>query len=142
MHFLIEDIEREYYNGYSTCSEGTSNAAKGIDSITGQIPKDKPVVVIGESMGRVNPVAEQLKQAGFDVKTYNPKNFRSSLGNLNRLDVEANRSWIRYWTQDKGATVIDIGIDPSRTARSPFYGVEYRSIYQNWNYPNTIKYNP
>ena len=121
---------------------GTSNAAKGIDSITGQIPKDKPVVVIGESMGRVNPVAEQLKQAGFDVKTYNPKNFRSSLGNLNRLDVEANRSWIRYWTQNKGATVIDIGIDPSRTARSPFYGVEYRSIYQNWNYPNVIKYNP
>ena len=39
-------------------------------------------------MGRVNPVAEQLKQAGFDVKTYNPKNFRSSLGNLNRLDVK------------------------------------------------------
>lgn len=25
MHFLIEDIEREYYNGDSACSEGTSN---------------------------------------------------------------------------------------------------------------------
>jgi len=23
LNFLIEDIEREYYNGYSTCSEGT-----------------------------------------------------------------------------------------------------------------------
>jgi len=93
-------------------------------------------------MGRVNPVAEQLKQAGFNVKTYNPTNFRSSLGNLNRLDVGANRSWLRYWTQYKGATVIDIGIDPSRIARSPFYALEYRSIYQNWNYPNVIKYNP
>ena len=123
-------------------AKGTSNTAKGIDSITGQIAKDKPVVVMGESMGRVNPVAKQLKQAGFNVKTYNPQNFRSSPGNLNRLDVEANRSWIRYWTKDKGATVIDIGIDPSRTARSPFYGVENRSVYQNWNYPNVIKYNP
>gem|GEM_PF-4642059 len=120
----------------------TSSSTKGIDIITGKIPKDKPIVVIGESMGRVNSVAEQLKQAGFDVKTYNPKNFRSSPGNLNRLDVEANRSWIRYWTQEKGATVIDIGIDPNRTTRSPFYGVEYRNIYQNWNYPNVIKYNP
>jgi len=56
--------------------------------------------------------------------------------------LEANRSWIRYWTQEKGATVIDIGIDPSRATRSPFYGVENRSIYQNWKYPNVIKYNP
>lgn len=91
-------------------------------------------------MGRVNPVADELRQAGFDVKTYNPQNFRSSPGSLNILDVEANRSWIRYWTQEKGATVIDIGIDPSRTVRSPFYGVENRSIYQNWNYQNVIKY--
>lgn len=122
--------------------KGTSSTVKGIDSIIEQIPKDKPVVVIGESMGRINPVAEQLKQAGFNVKTYKPQNFRSSPGNLNRLDLEANRSWIRYWTIEKDATVIDMGIDPSRTARSPFYGVENRSIYQNWNYPNVIKYNP
>ena len=114
----------------------------GIESITGSIDKDKPVVVIGQTMDRVNPVAEELGQAGFDVKTYNPQNFRSSPGNLNRLDVEANRSWIRYWTQEKRATIIDIGRDPSKTARSPFYGVENRSIYRNWNYQNVIKYEP
>ncbi len=93
-------------------------------------------------MDRVNPVAKQLEQSGYNVKTYNPRNFRSSPGNLNVNDIEANRSWIRYWTKDKGSTVIDIGIYPGRTVRSPFYGVENRSVYKNWKYPNVIKYNP
>jgi len=77
------------------------NTVQGNGSITGQIPKDKPVVVIGQTMRRVEPVAKQLKRAGFDVKIYNPRNFRSSPGNLNRLDLEANRSWIRYWTKKR-----------------------------------------
>ena len=106
-NFEVEDwhtyfvSEQDVFVHNSCKGKGTSKTVKGINSIIGQIPKDKPVVVIGESMGRVNPVAEQLKQAGFDVKTYNPKNFRFSLGNLNRLDLEANRSWIRYWTHRK-----------------------------------------
>jgi rhodanese-related sulfurtransferase len=56
------------------------------------ISKDRPVVVVGESMGRVQKVANKLDEAGFDVKTYAPRNFRSSLGNLDPRDLEANRS--------------------------------------------------
>lgn len=96
-------------------------------------------------MGRVEPVAGELVEAGFNVKTYNPRNFQSSFGNLLRKDVENNRSWIKYWTQEKGASVVDIGADPVKTSQgitSPFYDIETRSIYNNWQYPNVIKYNP
>lgn len=120
----------------------TKKIVSNLDDIISQIPKNKPVVVIGESMKRIDPIADKIKQAMLDVKTYNPRNFRSSLGNLSRLDLEANRSWIRYWTKLRSATVIDLGIDTSRIARSPFYGLESRSIYSNWNYSNVIKYNP
>ena len=48
-------------------------------------------------------------------------------------------SWIRYWTQNRGAKVFDIGKDAGRSVRSPFYGVEHRSIYTNWKYKNVVK---
>ncbi|MBN1891832.1 MAG: RHS repeat protein, partial [Clostridiales bacterium] len=124
---------------------GGSNPTNGIDSITGKIPTDKPVIVIGETMSRVNPIADQLRNAGFDVRTYEPRNFRSNPPiDINRLDLEANRSWLRYWTKEKGATVIDIGLDASGTRLFPsdFYALEARSIYKNWNYPNVIQYDP
>ncbi len=97
-------------------------------------------VVIGERMTRVNKAAEDLRNQGYNVKTYIPRNFRSSRNNLNPLDVKANRSWISYWTQKRGAKVFDIGIDKSQPKeRSPFYNVEYRSIYVNWKYNNVVK---
>lgn len=37
-----------------------TKCAPKIDSIIEQISMDKPVVVIGETMGRVNPVADYL----------------------------------------------------------------------------------
>ena len=96
-------------------------------------------------MGRVDPVAEEMSKLGFDVKTYKPQNFQSSYGNLLRKDVENNRSWLKYWTQEKGATVIDIGADPLKVSQgisSPFYDVELRSLYNNWEYQNVIKLDP
>lgn len=96
-------------------------------------------------MSRVEPVVGELSEAGFNVKTYNPRNFQSSPGNLLRKDVENNRSWIGYWTKGKGATVVDIGPDSIKASQgisSPFYDVETRSIYNNWKYPNVIQYNP
>ncbi len=108
--------------------------------LVSRISKGKPVVVIGEGMSRVNPVAEALRKAGFDVKTYEPRNFRSTPGNLSQLDLEANRSWLRYWTLKKGATVIDIGLQKGRPEPSPFYALEWRSIYQNWKYPNVLRF--
>ncbi|MDP1624658.1 MAG: RHS repeat-associated core domain-containing protein [bacterium] len=100
--------------------------------LTTRLPKDKPVVVIGESMRRVNPVADSLRKIGFNVKTYNP--------NPSPPSLEANRSWLRYWTIEKGATVVDIGLDATRAEPSLYYALEYRSIYQNWKYPNVIQY--
>ncbi|MBN2164658.1 MAG: hypothetical protein JW717_00105 [Marinilabiliaceae bacterium] len=96
-------------------------------------------VVIGENMDRVNKAAEDLRNQGYNVKTYLPRNFRSKFPNVNPLDVKANRSWISYWTQNRGAKVFDIGKDAGRSVRSPFYGVEHRSIYTNWKYKNVVK---
>jgi RHS repeat-associated protein len=110
------------------------------------ISKDKSVIVVGESMSRVNKVADELKSLGYNVKTYNPRKFRSFTPDnpgVNPLDMEANRSWLKYWTKEKNATVVDIGLDNARTLpRSPFYQMESRSLYSNWNYNNVIKYDP
>ncbi len=115
-----------------------------LDSLALNLAKDKPVVVVGESMGRVNNMAEQLKALGYNVKTYSPRNFRSVYPNVNKLDMEANRSWLRYWSLEKNANVIDIGLDlsPTRTFRSPFYKMESQSLYNNWNYQNVFQFDP
>jgi hypothetical protein len=115
-------------------------APSEFSNLVSRIPKDKPVVVIGEGMSRVNPVAEALKGEGFDVITYEPRAFRSTPGELSRLDLEANRSWLSYWVKERGATVIDIGLQNGRPEPSPFYALEFRSIYQNWKYPNILRY--
>jgi hypothetical protein len=72
------------------------------------------------------------------VKTYSPRNFRSTCGKLNPKDINANRQWLSYWT-NKGAKVFDIGREKGNPVRSPFYGVEQRSIYTNWRYNNVIQ---
>lgn len=97
-------------------------------------------IVIGERMKRVLNAAKDLKNKGHNVRTYSPRNFRSTKGNLNIKDMNANRSWIRYWTKRKGATVFDIGKDPTPgSVRSPFYEMERRAIYDNWEYGNIVQ---
>lgn len=96
-------------------------------------------IVIGERMYRVNKAADDLRKQGYNVKTYKPRNFRTTPGKIDIKDINANRQWIRYWT-NKGAKVFDIGLDPKPGAvRSPFYGVEQKSIYTNWRYNNVVK---
>jgi RHS repeat-associated protein len=118
----------------------TRETVSDFNSLVNRLSKDEPVIIIGESMKRVNPLAEQLSREGVDVRTYNPRNFRSTQDNVSKFDKEANRSWLRYWAKERGVKVIDIGIDIKREERSPFYGIELRSIYQNWDYQNVIKY--
>jgi hypothetical protein len=103
-------------------------------------PIDKPVIVIGENMqDRVLPTAQTLNDLGYDVHTWPAENFRSTFGNIDPRDMEANRSWLSYWI-DQDATVVDLGIDPLRDQdRSPWYELERRSIYENWDYPNVIR---
>jgi hypothetical protein len=84
--------------------------------------------MIGESMGRVKPLAKQLKTEGFDVKTYNPKKWRSTRIFTERKDMERNRSWIRYWAKEKSAQIVDVGYDVLRKKKSDFYEMERRSL--------------
>ncbi|MBP6660195.1 MAG: hypothetical protein KA174_05905 [Chitinophagales bacterium] len=95
-------------------------------------------IVIGERMQRVNKAADELRKQGYNVKTYSPRNFRSTPGKLSPKDINANREWLRYWT-NKGAKVFDIGPEKGNPVRSPFYGVENRSIYTNWRYNNVVQ---
>jgi RHS repeat-associated protein len=97
------------------------------------IASGRPIVVVGRSMGRVGPVADAIRAAGGDVKTYNPRNFRTTPGNIEPKDVAANRSWLKYWAKDRNALIVDIGYDPAKPGvAGPFYGVERASLYKNW----------
>lgn len=105
---------------------------------SGFYSKENLAVVIGERMARVNKAADDLRNRGYNVKTYSPKNFRSTPGKLSPKDINANREWLRYWT-NKGAKVFDIGSEKGNPIRSPFYSVEQRSIYINWRYNNVVQ---
>ena len=119
-------------------ASATAVDSDGLANLTSNLSKDHPVVVVGESMARVEKTAERLRSIGYGVKTYNPRSFTG----LNRKTIEANRSWLSYWVKEKGANVIDIGRQPGRETRSPFYLMETRSLYRNWKYKNVFKFNP
>lgn len=111
--------------------------ASTIDEQTSQLDKDRPGVVIGENMERVDATAKELREAGYEVRTYKPR--PSNIRTL-RNELEANRSRLRYW-RDVGAQVVDWGTDPSRLDNpSLYYGMENQSIYENWGYRYVIRY--
>lgn len=99
-----------------------ANATK----IMNAIENGEQVVVVGENMRRVKAVSQMVERAGGRPVTYAPRNWTG----LNKNSLEANRSWIRYWGQQKKAPIIDIG--RQNTIRpdgpSPFYGLENRSL--------------
>ncbi len=106
------------------------------------IASGRPIVVVGRRMSRVDPVRDALRAAGANVKTYEPRNFRSKTS-LDPKDVEANREWIRYWSKKKGALVVDIGNDPDPTTTpSAFYEVEKRSLGSWAPDVDVVKFNP
>ncbi len=90
------------------------------------IENGEQIVIVGENMKRVNAVASMVDKAGGQSVTYAPRRWNG----MSRNSLEANRSWIRYWAKDKGATVIDIGRQstPRPFGPSPFYGIENRSL--------------
>lgn len=91
MHFLIEDIEREYYNGYSTCSEGTSNASKSllqvgtkadalksIESLPTEVQSSVKSFFKGGSNAYTDFTVEQAANGNYMVKMIKPGNVPGS----------------------------------------------------------------
>ena len=96
------------------------------DRIVNSICNGDDIVIVGENMKRVNAVASMVNKAGGKSKIYSPRN----LIGLSRKELEANRSWIRYWAKIKQATIIDIGRQSTTRpyGLSPFYGIENSSL--------------
>ncbi len=97
-------------------------------------------IVIGEGMGAVKTTAKTLQSQGINAKWYQAwsKNFPT-----NRLmtpaEMDAALARDARWLNTKinqGYKIYDIGIDVTRTTRSPFYQLE-QSILQQRVYPTT-----
>ena len=95
-------------------------------------------VVIGEGMHRVKGTARQLQTEGVNAKWYQawnknfPKNRQMTSDELNSA-LARNQRWIDGKIK-QGYDIYDIGTDPLRATRSPFYALE-KSRINRYNYP-------
>jgi RHS repeat-associated protein len=122
---------------------GLSSCVPSDPRIADAIASGRPIVIVGARMRRVGPVADAIRAAGGQVKTYNPKNFRTVPGKIEPKDVEANREWIRYWAKKKNALVVDIGSEPGKAINDgPFYEVEKRSLSRWADDVDVIQHDP
>lgn len=94
-------------------------------------------IVIGEGMGAVKVAAKNLQAQGVNAKWYQAwgKNFPSDrmMTNL-ELDqaLARNRRWLISKVK-KDYKIYDIGVDPLKLTRSPFYQLE-KQILKEFNY--------
>jgi hypothetical protein len=108
---------------------GKSGTALASRSATG-----RKAVVLGEGMGPVRDAAKGLQSHGINAKWYQawgknfPKN-RPMTGAELEAALTRNARWIRSKIKD-GYDLYDIGADPTRSVRSPFYELEQRIIRQ------------
>ncbi len=96
------------------------------------------VVVIGEGMGDIKTAAKQLQAEGINAKWYQawsknfPNNRPMTPDELN-VALTRNQRWIDSKIK-QGYDIYDIGTDPLRTTRSPFYELEQSRI-NKYGYP-------
>jgi hypothetical protein len=95
-------------------------------------------VVIGEGMPDIKTVVKQLQTEGTDAKWYQAwhKNFPDDRP-MTSAEFSAAKARNQRWIDSKikqEYDIYDIGIDPLRTSRSPFYEVE-QSIVDKYGYP-------
>ena len=79
------------------------------------------MVVIGENMKRIKKAAKQIGATWYQAWNINPWDAN--------LAMRRNEVWIRRKMKE-GCLIIDIGIDPTRNTRSPFYAMEIRILQQ------------
>jgi hypothetical protein len=92
--------------------------------------------VIGEGMDDIITATQALRKQGVNAKRYQTwgKNFKKENFDLQK-SMKRNDRWIKTKMKE-GYDIYDIGIDPVRPRRSPFYQLEKDLIQKN-NYPTT-----
>ena len=129
--FILWDLKNLYSD---PCNRGENLAALGLDVLGAIVPfatglgagykasKGVKPIVIGENMrDRVIPYAKEIGADWYKPRSNNPERW---LGN--------NERWLQT-KMAEGREIIDIGIDPLRTTRSPYYEVE-KNLIQSNNY--------
>lgn len=84
--------------------------------------------MIGKGMDKIKTAARELRKQGVNAKWYQAwsKNFDPDNFNL-EMSLRRNERWINSKI-DEGFDIYDIGLDPTRTRRSPFYKLEKEII--------------
>lgn len=81
-------------------------------------------------MESIKTAARGLRTEGVNAKWYQAwtKNFKPENFNLEK-SLQRNERWLKSKI-DEGFDIYDIGIDPTRTRRSPFYQLEQDILKQ------------
>lgn len=124
---LTVDGLHTYYVGTGTSSalvhncDGVPRFAVGADGVAADL--QRKAVVIGEDMDAIKTTARGIGAKWYQAwgKNLLPENF-----NFGR-SLARNERWIRSKIEG-GYTFYDIGIDPVREVRSPFYEMEKRVL--------------
>jgi RHS repeat-associated protein len=92
----------------------------------------KKAIVVGEGMGRIKNAVKDLRSKGVNAKWYQAwgKNFpkgRPMTSSELDASIARNKRWIET-KMKQGYEIYDIGFDPTRARRSPFYHVEQQEI--------------
>ena len=116
---------------YDIVSDPTVAAGPGVAY---KIPNK--AIVVGEGMDDVKVAVRALRKQCVNAKWYQAwgRNFKKGNFDLQK-SLKRNEHWIKT-KMNEGYDIYDIGIDPSRTRRSPFYQLEKDLIEKN-NYPTT-----
>ena len=101
-------------------------------------PAARKSFVIGEGMDEIKYVAKELQAQGIDAKWYQAwsKNFPSGRP-MTKIELDAalkRNARVLKSKIDEGYDIYDIGIDPTRSTRSPFYQLE-KQILEDATYP-------
>lgn len=118
-------------DGAKATKEATQVAKAGKEATE----TSKKAIVIGEGMRDIKTVAKQLQVEGVNAKWYSAwgKNFPKDRI-MTDVELAAAKARNARWIKSKmkaGYDIYDIGIDPLRIERSPFYQLE-KDILQNY----------